>query len=229
MPGAGLTAEAFGKARSDRLALKPYWGKPAVRNFRGGDGDVGIMRSPVRAIALPDSWRWQRTSGPTQERSETGGRARAARSWRSAIVAGDRGARHQPECRGSGRGMRTLRARSDIGRGLHAARIQGEAAACGVRPLRPGAPRRRRRGDTNRGGHCGVDRGTARLCRGALRAMAHPMKCPRRGPRGRADGRGNGRAPDEARGVSQGDDRRTPYRSPCRASTATREDLIVPT
>src|SRR5207249_4515186 len=53
MPGAGLTAEAFGKARSDRLALKPYRGKPAVRNFREGDGDVGIMRSPLRAIALP--------------------------------------------------------------------------------------------------------------------------------------------------------------------------------
>ena len=54
MPGAGLSAEPSGKARPDRLALKPYWGKPAVRNFRGGDGDVGIMRSPVRAIALPD-------------------------------------------------------------------------------------------------------------------------------------------------------------------------------
>ena len=38
----------------DRLALKPYWGKPAVRNFREGDGDVGIMRSPVRAITPPD-------------------------------------------------------------------------------------------------------------------------------------------------------------------------------
>jgi hypothetical protein len=52
--GSGLTTIAAGKARPDRLALKPYWGKPAVRNFRGGDGDVGIMRSPVRAIALPD-------------------------------------------------------------------------------------------------------------------------------------------------------------------------------
>jgi len=28
--------------------------EPAVRNFRGGDGNVGIIRSPVRAIALPD-------------------------------------------------------------------------------------------------------------------------------------------------------------------------------
>ncbi len=44
-----------GKASSDIPALKPYWGKPAVRNFRGGNGNVGIIRSPVRAIALPDN------------------------------------------------------------------------------------------------------------------------------------------------------------------------------
>ena len=43
-----------GQAPSDIPALKPYWGKPAVRNFRGGNGNVGIIRSPVRAIALPD-------------------------------------------------------------------------------------------------------------------------------------------------------------------------------
>jgi hypothetical protein len=54
MPGAGLTVMSAGQARPDRLALKPYWGKPAVRNFREGDGNVGIIRSPVRAIALPD-------------------------------------------------------------------------------------------------------------------------------------------------------------------------------
>jgi hypothetical protein len=53
MPGAGLTEPPYGKAPSDRPALKPYWGKPAVRNFRGDDGNVGIMRSPVRAIVLP--------------------------------------------------------------------------------------------------------------------------------------------------------------------------------
>jgi hypothetical protein len=53
MPGAGLTELLRGKAPSDRPALKPYWGKPAVRNFREDDGDVGIIRSPVRAIVLP--------------------------------------------------------------------------------------------------------------------------------------------------------------------------------
>jgi len=36
------------------LALKPSRGKPAVRNFRGGDGVVGIIRNPVRAIAPLD-------------------------------------------------------------------------------------------------------------------------------------------------------------------------------
>ena len=43
-----------GKALSDKPALKPYWGKPAVRNFREGNGNVGIIRSPLRAMALPD-------------------------------------------------------------------------------------------------------------------------------------------------------------------------------
>jgi hypothetical protein len=54
MPGAGFTSRRSGKARSDRLILKPYWGKPAVRNFKGGGGNVGIIRSPVRATVLPD-------------------------------------------------------------------------------------------------------------------------------------------------------------------------------
>ena len=43
-----------GQALSETPALKPYWGKPAVRNFREGNGNVGIIRSPLRAIALPD-------------------------------------------------------------------------------------------------------------------------------------------------------------------------------
>src|SRR5882762_6565819 len=34
--------------------FQPYWGKPAVRNDRGDRGDVGIIRSPVRASILPD-------------------------------------------------------------------------------------------------------------------------------------------------------------------------------
>ena len=54
MPGAGLTSPPLRQAPSDRLALKPYWGKPTVRDFRGDDGNVGIIRSPVRAIVLLD-------------------------------------------------------------------------------------------------------------------------------------------------------------------------------
>src|SRR2546425_6851868 len=51
-----MANQVFGKALSDIPALKPYRGKLAVRNFRGGDGNVGIIRSPVRAIALPDRY-----------------------------------------------------------------------------------------------------------------------------------------------------------------------------
>jgi hypothetical protein len=56
-----------GKAAPDIPALKPYRGKPAVRNFREDDGNVGIIRSPVLAIVLPDSRaasRNSQSSGP---------------------------------------------------------------------------------------------------------------------------------------------------------------------
>ena len=38
-----------------------YRGKPAVRNDRGDRGNVGIIRSPVRASILPDRARWAST------------------------------------------------------------------------------------------------------------------------------------------------------------------------
>src|SRR6516165_10272376 len=41
-------------------SFQPYWGKPAVRNDRGDRGDVGIIRSPVRASILPD---WETEAG----------------------------------------------------------------------------------------------------------------------------------------------------------------------
>ncbi len=50
----------YGKAPSDKPALKPYWGKPAVRNFREDGGNVGIIRSPVRATALPGELKMRR-------------------------------------------------------------------------------------------------------------------------------------------------------------------------
>ena len=44
-----------GQGRLDRLALKPCRGTLDVWPvFTEGDGNVGIIRRPVRAIALPD-------------------------------------------------------------------------------------------------------------------------------------------------------------------------------
>jgi hypothetical protein len=53
MPGAGLSQQPAGKAPPEMPAFQPYWGKPAVRNERGDRGDVGIIRSPVRASIPP--------------------------------------------------------------------------------------------------------------------------------------------------------------------------------
>ena len=52
--GSRLKPLTSGKAPPDRPAFQPYWGKPAVRNERGDRGNVGIIRSPVRASILPD-------------------------------------------------------------------------------------------------------------------------------------------------------------------------------
>jgi hypothetical protein len=60
MLGASLTNAGLGKALSDRPALEPYRGKPAVRNLRGDSGNVGIIRSPVRATVLLDRGRHAR-------------------------------------------------------------------------------------------------------------------------------------------------------------------------
>ena len=40
-------------------AFQPYWGKPAVRNDREDRGNVGIIRSPIRASIPPDLSRHQ--------------------------------------------------------------------------------------------------------------------------------------------------------------------------
>src|SRR5262249_2480001 len=54
MPGAGLSRRSPRKAPLGKPALQPYWGKLAVRNDRGDRGNVGIIRSPLRASILPD-------------------------------------------------------------------------------------------------------------------------------------------------------------------------------
>src|ERR1700692_339487 len=52
------------KAPSEKPAFQPYRGKPAVRNDRGDRGNVGIMRSPVRASILPDRGRATASGDP---------------------------------------------------------------------------------------------------------------------------------------------------------------------
>jgi hypothetical protein len=42
-----------GQAPSDMPAFQPDWRKSTVRNDRGDDGNVSIIRSLVRAIVLP--------------------------------------------------------------------------------------------------------------------------------------------------------------------------------
>src|ERR1700692_1656973 len=54
MPGAGLSRQSPRKAPLGQSAFQPYWGKLAVRNDRGDRGNVGIIRSPIRASIPPD-------------------------------------------------------------------------------------------------------------------------------------------------------------------------------
>ena len=54
MPGAGLSRSMRGKVLPYMPAFQPYRGKPAVRNDREGRGNVGFIRSPVRASTRPD-------------------------------------------------------------------------------------------------------------------------------------------------------------------------------
>src|SRR5271154_7316878 len=57
MPGAGLSPRSPRKAPLGKPTFQPYWGKLAVRNDRGDRGNVGIIRSPIRASILPDHLR----------------------------------------------------------------------------------------------------------------------------------------------------------------------------
>jgi hypothetical protein len=43
-----MANQRSGKAASDSPALKPYRGKPAIRNFRGDGGNVGIIEARLR-------------------------------------------------------------------------------------------------------------------------------------------------------------------------------------
>src|SRR5262249_43787356 len=65
MSGAGLSRRMRGKVLPYMPAFQPYRGKPAVRNDREGRGNVGIIRSPVRASTLPDCGGREVTRVPT--------------------------------------------------------------------------------------------------------------------------------------------------------------------
>jgi len=66
--GSRLKLVMLGKAPPDMPAFQPYWGKPAVRNDRGDRGNVGIIRSPVRASILPDCGGARGNSRPYRDR-----------------------------------------------------------------------------------------------------------------------------------------------------------------
>ena len=55
MPGAGLTADAFGKARPDRLAFKPYRGRSSRQDCKptGGSPVVTVAQHRSRSDATP--------------------------------------------------------------------------------------------------------------------------------------------------------------------------------
>ena len=87
MSGADLSCVTSGKAPSDKPAFQPYWGKPAVRNDREGRGNVGIIRSPIRASILPDCGGRLATAVPTANAGMPSLSAGAAAFWGSAGVA----------------------------------------------------------------------------------------------------------------------------------------------
>src|SRR5262249_4780786 len=51
-------------------AFQPYWGKPAARNDREDRGNVGIIRSPLRASILPDRVQLDETCASLSEIEE---------------------------------------------------------------------------------------------------------------------------------------------------------------
>jgi hypothetical protein len=65
MSGAGLSRSMHGKVLPYMPAFQPYRGKPAVRNDRRGRGNVGIIRSPIRASTLSDCGGREVTRVPT--------------------------------------------------------------------------------------------------------------------------------------------------------------------
>ena len=61
-----LNSQSTGRPRLKLPAFQPDRRKSAVRNDRGDDGNGGIIRSPIRAIVLPDRAPGAEFVGPTQ-------------------------------------------------------------------------------------------------------------------------------------------------------------------
>ena len=72
MRGTRLTGTLGRQALSDRLALKPYWGKPTARNFRGGDGDVGIIEARSAPSLYPTCAKRNTLHGPKRTNGFSG-------------------------------------------------------------------------------------------------------------------------------------------------------------
>src|SRR4249919_507960 len=64
--GSRLKLPIIREGTARKPAFQPYWGKPAVRNEWGDRGNVGIIRSPVRASILPDRQRSNRVAPPSR-------------------------------------------------------------------------------------------------------------------------------------------------------------------
>src|SRR6516165_6985601 len=84
-----LNSQSTGRPRLKLPAFQPDWRKSAVRNERGDDGNGGIIRSPIRAIVLPD-----RAPGVKRHRPLNGGApAHRVPRHRTRYGRGQRGAR----------------------------------------------------------------------------------------------------------------------------------------
>jgi hypothetical protein len=72
--GRRQTAALRGKALSEMPALKPYWGKPAVRNFRGDGGNIGgadmrhCSTRPASGLSAVHTKRWTRSRSGSRRR-----------------------------------------------------------------------------------------------------------------------------------------------------------------
>src|SRR5262249_18480681 len=66
-----MANQGTGKAASEIPALKPDWGKPAVRNFREGDGNSGIIEARQAPLPYPTRTRSRQAFTDVSARSKS--------------------------------------------------------------------------------------------------------------------------------------------------------------